>query len=76
MEPVMGGTLGLVVFLFLVVLGIFWLLCLPFAIFGTKSRLDRLVSEQRRTNELLERMAGVTPPSEAPIATEERRLAN
>jgi hypothetical protein len=76
MEPVMGGTLGLVVFLFLVVLGIFWLLCLPFAIFGTKSRLDRLIAEQRRTNELLARMAGVISPNEALTLLQERRLAN
>jgi hypothetical protein len=76
MEPVMGGTLGLVVFLFLVILGILWFLCLPFAIFGTKSRLDRLIAEQRRTNELLARMAGVVSPSEALTPPEERRLAN
>jgi uncharacterized membrane protein len=35
----LGGGLGLIVFVFLVVLAILWF-CLPFAIFGTKPRLD------------------------------------
>lgn len=34
-----GGVFGLIVAIFLVVLAILWF-CLPFAIFGTKRRLD------------------------------------
>jgi hypothetical protein len=34
-----GGVFGLIVAIFLVVLAILWF-CLPFAIFGTKPRLD------------------------------------
>lgn len=36
----------------LAILAILWLI-LPFAIFGTKSRIDMLRHEQRRANELL-----------------------
>jgi uncharacterized membrane protein len=34
-----GGVFGLIVVIFLIVLAILWF-CLPFAIFGTKRRLD------------------------------------
>ncbi len=46
------ATLYLVGTLLLIVLAIVWIL-LPFAIFGTKPLLQDLLSESRRTNELL-----------------------
>jgi len=46
------GVLGMIFFLFLLVLAILWIL-MPFAIFGTKDRLDALISEVRKQNELL-----------------------
>jgi hypothetical protein len=49
--------LGVFAFLFLLVLGILWT-CLPFAVFGTKPRLDRLHAEQRATNDLLRQLIG------------------
>jgi len=48
MENALGGF-GIFVFLFLLVLGILWFL-LPFAIFGTKAKLDAILSESMRTN--------------------------
>lgn len=50
----MGGLAGMYVagVLFLTVLGIVWIL-LPFAIFGTKAKLDTLIAETRKTNALL-----------------------
>ena len=48
MEPALGG-LNLIVVLFLFVLGILWFL-LPFAIFGTKDRLNELIAETQKTN--------------------------
>ncbi|MDG6349150.1 hypothetical protein QAA18_10445 [Luteimonas sp. 8-5] len=47
-----SGILGLFVFFFLLLVAIVWFF-LPFAIFGTKGRLDTLIAESRRTNELL-----------------------
>lgn len=49
--------LGVFAFLFLLVLGILWT-CLPFAVFGTKPRLDKLHAEQRSTNDLLRQLIG------------------
>lgn len=68
-EPAVWG-LGAIVLLL-------WL-CMPFAIFGTKRLLreqakltEALVAEQRRTNELLYRLAAEEPAaSEAPAAAE------
>lgn len=47
-----SGILGLFVFFFLLLVAIVWFF-LPFAIFGTKGRLDTLIAESRRTNERL-----------------------
>lgn len=51
MENAFGG-LGIFVLIFLLLLGLLWFL-LPFAIFGTKAKLDAIISESMRTNELL-----------------------
>ena len=42
-----SGILGLFVFFFLLLVAIVWFF-LPFAIFGTKGRLDTLIAETRR----------------------------
>ena len=47
------GVLGLIVFLFLLILAILWFL-LPFAVFGTKDKLATLIAETRKTNAALE----------------------
>ena len=47
-----SGIIGLFVFFFMLVVAIVWFF-LPFAIFGTKGRIDTLIAETRRTNELL-----------------------
>lgn len=55
MESMAGGglgVLGLIFFLFLIVLVILWIL-MPFAIFGTKDKLNILINETRQQNELL-----------------------
>jgi cell division protein FtsL len=57
-EKKLDQTLGgiyLFVVVFLVVLAILWFL-LPFAIFGTKPKLDQLIAETRKTNAELERL--------------------
>jgi hypothetical protein len=51
----MGGgfaELMVLAYLFAIVLLVLWCV-LPFAVFGIKGRLDKLLEEQRRTNELL-----------------------
>ena len=52
MNELLGGSAGIVIVLFLVVLAILWFL-LPFAIFGTKDKLSELISESKRTNDEL-----------------------
>jgi hypothetical protein len=56
MEQTLGGIYVFVV-LFLVVLAILWFI-LPFAIFGTKSKLDALIVETKKTNTELEKLRG------------------
>jgi hypothetical protein len=46
------AAFGSIIFLFGLVLAILWIL-VPFAIFGIKGRLDRLISEQKRANDLM-----------------------
>ena len=50
-DPTVGALSGtyLFVVLFLVVLANLWFL-LPFAVFGTKAKLDSLISEMRKSN--------------------------
>jgi len=56
MEPNMFGSgLGIVIFLFLIVLAILWFL-LPFAVFGIKDRLDNFVTEAKSTNKHLDNL--------------------
>ena len=47
-----SGILGLFVVFFLLVVAIVWFF-LPFAVFGTKGRIETLTAETRKTNELL-----------------------
>nr|MBS0020051.1 hypothetical protein [Gammaproteobacteria bacterium] len=52
MDQATLDPITLVVGVFLVILAILWF-CLPFAIFGTKAKLNELIVETRRTNEEL-----------------------
>ncbi len=47
-----SGILGLFVLFFMLLVAIVWFF-LPFAVFGTKGRIDTLIAETRKTNELL-----------------------
>jgi len=54
----MGETLGglyIVVVLFLSILAILWFF-LPFAIFGTKDKLNELIEETKKTNNELQKL--------------------
>ena len=57
-----AGTFYLFAVVFLLYLAIVWVF-LPFAIFGTKPLLRKLIAETQRTNELLAKLAG--QPAEA-----------
>lgn len=50
-----SGVIGFLFFIFLLFAAILWFL-LPFAVFGTKGRLDQLIQTQQQTNRLLEQM--------------------
>jgi len=56
-DPTVGALSGiyLIIVLFLVVLAILWFF-LPFAIFGTKAKLDSLISEMRKSNAEFKRL--------------------
>jgi hypothetical protein len=59
MSTLAGGGLYLAFVIFSFVLGIVWIV-LPFAIFGIKGRLDRIIEAQARTNaELSELRAAI-----------------
>jgi hypothetical protein len=53
------GIFMIVAFAFGVAIAIAWIV-LPFAVFGTKPLLEQLLSETRRTNTLLDRLAEST----------------
>jgi hypothetical protein len=53
-----GGSVGLVIALFLLILAILWF-CLPFAIFGIKRKLDALIEQQKKSNDALDRIARI-----------------
>ena len=50
------GLLAVALVLFLILLAVLWVL-MPFAIFGTKDLLREQISEQKKTNALLQRLA-------------------
>ena len=58
MEPTtfVAGPIAIVIAIFALVLGILWFL-LPFAVFGVKARLDKLIAETSRQNVLLAEIA-------------------
>jgi len=45
--------------------GLLWIF-VPFAIFGIKGLLREILAEQKRTNEILSRAHGVSPPLDTP----------
>ena len=53
--PAMMGALGLLFFLLLVILLILWV-ALPFSIFRIKDLIREAIEEQKKTNELLQRL--------------------
>jgi hypothetical protein len=62
------GILGIVIFVFLLALAILWFL-LPFAIFGTKDKLNTLIAESRQINVELARVTAELQATRALIAT-------
>jgi hypothetical protein len=59
MDPSVANSyaaLGIFIYALGLILAVLWIL-VPFALFGIKGRLDRLIAEQRRANALLEQHA-------------------
>jgi hypothetical protein len=50
------AALGIFIYALGLILAVLWIL-VPFALFGIKGRLDRLIAEQQRANALLEQHA-------------------
>lgn len=48
-----AGAMYAIGIIFLVILAILWFF-LPFAVFGTQPKIEKLLDESRRTNDLLE----------------------
>jgi hypothetical protein len=53
----MFGGMSTILLIFLFVLAVLWFI-LPFAIFGTKGKLDELIAETKKTNQQLEILIG------------------
>jgi len=53
--PAMMGAFGLLFFLLLFILLILWV-ALPFSIFGIKDLIREAIEDQKKTNELLQRL--------------------
>lgn len=51
-----GATVWLVLFCFLFILAVLWFL-LPFAVFGSKSRLDKIIGELQTLNETMKEIS-------------------
>ncbi|HAJ72455.1 MAG TPA: hypothetical protein DCO68_10295 [Methylophilaceae bacterium] len=51
-----NGALALILIVFLIVLAILWF-CLPFAIFGTKDLIQKLIDENIKTRAAIEDLA-------------------
>jgi hypothetical protein len=51
-NPEVVVIVGIVIILFLIILGILWFI-LPFAIFGTKAKLEEIITENKDTNALI-----------------------
>ncbi len=49
------GVLTVIGVVFLIILAILWFL-LPFAVFGTQPKIEKLIEEAKRTNALLEQI--------------------
>ena len=67
MDETLGGAV-ILIYLFLFVLALLWFF-LPFAIFGTKDKLNQLIRETEETNEELRRIRiqlSGTSPLQAP----------
>ncbi|MFY0184609.1 hypothetical protein ACTT2I_09895 [Stenotrophomonas sp. PUT21] len=60
-----GQSVSVVVGIVWALLGLLWIF-VPFAIFGIKGLLQHIVTEQRRTNEILTRVHGDRIPPAAP----------
>lgn len=52
-QDLLAGAFGTVILIFLIVLAILWSL-LPFAVFGTKGRLDQLIQQNKQLITLLQ----------------------
>ncbi len=74
MENAFGG-LGIFVVLFLLFLSVLWFL-LPFAIFGTKAKLDAIIAENMRTNELLKSLVSEIRASKSEGAANKAGTSN
>jgi len=59
MGAMFGGIFGLVIIIFLLILAILWFI-LPFAIFGIKPKLDKILEELDKTNRLLANFASAS----------------
>lgn len=54
-DAMFGGVLGLILFVFLLVLGILWFL-LPFAVFGVKPLLQRIVQTNQENADAIRKL--------------------
>ncbi len=74
METLLTGSWDIIIPLALLILAAVWII-LPFVVVGIISRVDALLKEQRRSNELLARIAAADPEHRGPRRRARSRLS-
>ena len=69
-----GGFFGIILALFLLLLAILWVL-LPFAVFGTKDRLDKISKQFEAISDQLQEMTTLLDPDDSKIKRHAEYLA-
>ncbi len=70
------GAFGGVLIIFAIIIGILWII-LPFAVFGIKERLDRMITLLKQNNEIMNRLIKKPQTNSSEVKAEnEIKLAN
>ncbi len=75
METLLTGFWGIVIVLALLILAAVWII-LPFVVVGINSRVDALLKEPRRSNELLATIVAADPENRGPRRRARSRPSN
>jgi len=72
-DLVISGTIGFIIIILLIIMAILWFF-LPFAIFGTKNRLDKTISLLKQVSSQLEKICILLDPEDEKSALHTKYL--